>query len=416
MRDPHQNIFYYYRGPSSKDTASLHDIQVEDNTTKALINLLEFTKRVEFGLLIDRFLKLVGVASKQVTSFRLQKHEEKSRPDGVINFADNKMYIESKVAAPLGLDQIARHRRLLAPNDFLIVITNVETDREKVERLNNPKIKYTSWKDIHRAFLDVTREIRTIQKQAPIRELINDFLNYLEVIVMTDFSGFKDEDFDFWINFDKHYIPILKNKLESLANTIRGELPPGLRRYSYVRVGNISKSAYDERSAWVVIKKPDNVKDKLNQCNFTIQVSRATLDINAVIRNGRSSEKWNAMGIFCNKLATNPKRFLRVVKGIKADCRFIVSRRVPKAGPVIRGNEKWLGFFEIKLKDIVNEDDVRYICQILKKADGNYSFPGIHIKRSIGKGDPILAKPRELKKDIITTIAALKPALDFLEE
>ena len=416
MRDPHQNIFYYYRGPSKKTVDSLHDTQVEDNTTKALINLLEFTDRVDFDFLLNGFLKLINVPQKQITSFRLQKHEEKSRPDGVINFADSKVFIESKVAASLDLDQISRHLKSLGQNDFLIVITNNENHRDKIKGLNNPKIRYISWKDIHHNFLSIANEMRGNKRLVPIFELLKDFINYLEVIVMTEFSGFKDEDFDFWITLDKHYIPILKNKLESLATSIRKELPTELSRYSYVRVGNISKSKSDERSAWVVIKKPDNAKDILNQCNFTIQVTKGTLDINAVIRNGRSSEKWKPMGIFFNKLSSEPDRFLKIIKAINKEGKFIVSRRVPKAGPVIRGNETWKSFFEISLQDIVKEDDVRYICQILRKADGKYSFPGVHVKYSIDKGDPILVNPAELKKEIISTIVALKPVLDFLEE
>jgi hypothetical protein len=416
MKDPHQNVFYYYRGPSKKGPDALHDIQVEDNTTKALINLLEFAKRVEFELLIQSFLKLIGVSQKQITSFRLQKHEEKSRPDGVINFADNKILIESKVAAGLNLDQIKRHAKSLLPNDSLIVITDKETDGSEIDGLNDARIRHVSWKSVHNCFLGVANEIRANKRLLPVLELIKDFINYLEVIVMTEFSGFKDEDFDFWITLDKHYIPILKNKLESLATSIKKELPSELNQYSYIRVGNISQSKSDERSAWVVIKKPDNAKDMLNQCNFGIAVSKGALSIQAVIRNGRSSEKRKAMGIFFNKLSSNPDKFLKVIKGINKDCKFIVSRRVPKAGPVIRGNERWESFFEIRLNDITKEDDVRYICEILRKADGKYSFPGIHVSHSIGKGDPILVNPTELKKEIISTIVALKPVLAFLEE
>lgn len=121
-------------------------------------------------------------------------------------------------------------------------------------------------------------------------------------------------------------------------------------------------------------------------------------------------------GNFFNKLSNDPDKFLRIIKGINKEGEFVVSRRVPKAGPVIRGNEIWKSFFEIRLQDIVKEGDVRYICHILRKADGKHSFPGIHIRHSIEKGDPILVNPAELKKEIISTIVALKPVLDFLEE
>jgi len=416
MRDPHQNIFYYYRGPSKKAHNSLHDIQVEDNTTKALINLLEFAQRVEFNSLLKKFLKLIDVPQKPITSFRLQKHEEKSRPDGVINFADNKVFIESKVAAHLDPDQISRHSESLGPNDFLIVITNKETDCDEVNKLKNHKIRHISWKSVHHCFSRIANEIRGNKRLIPIFELLKDFNNYLEVIVMTEFSGFKDEDFDFWIPpLDNHYIPILKGKLESLATSIKNELPPELNKYSYVRAGNISKSKHDERSAWVVIKKPEDRKDVLNQCNFTIELSKGSLDINAVIRNGRSSEKRKPMGILFNKLSNESGKFIKIIKAINKESEFVVSRRLPKAGPVIRGNEIWKRFFKIKVQDIVNADDVHYLCQILRKADGKHSFPGVHVKYSIDKGDPILANPTELKKKIITTIIALKPMLDFLE-
>ncbi len=417
MRDPHQNIFYYYRGPSKKTSDSLYDIQVEDNTTKALINLLEFAKRVDFDPLLKSFLKLINVSQRQITSFRLQKHEERSRPDGVINFADTKVCIESKVAALLDLRQISRHLESLRSNDSLAVITNDESDKSNLDRLDDPRIKYISWKDIHRSFLNIANGIKSDKKLRSFFEILKDFTNYLEVIVMTEFSGFKDEDFDFWVPpLDSHYIPILKSKLESLATSIRKGLPVELNKYSHVRVGNVSQAKHDDRSAWVVIKKPDNVKDMLNQCNFGIAISKSTLSIQAVIRNGRSSEKRTAMGTFFNKLSSNPDKFLKIIKAINKEGQLVVSRRVPKAGPVIRGNEMWKGFFEIRLRDINKEDDVRYLCQILKKADGKYSFPGVHVKYSIDKGDSILANPEELRREIITTIIDFKPVLDFLEE
>ena len=258
MRDPHQNIFYYYRGPSKKTEDSLRDIQIEDNTTKALINLLEFAKRVDYAILLKSFLKLIDVPQKQITSFRLQKHEEKSRPDGIINFANNKVCVESKVRANLSVEQISRHLKSLSRQDYLLVVTNNKTDKLTLKKLKDARLRYVSWHDIHKLCLEIINDIRNNKKLSAIVAFLQEFNNYLEVIVMTEFSGFKDEDFDFWTTLDDHYIPILKNKLESLATSIRKGLPVELKKYSFIRPGNISKSIHVERFAWVAIKKPDN--------------------------------------------------------------------------------------------------------------------------------------------------------------
>jgi len=417
MRDPHQNIFYYYRGPSKKIAESLYDIQIEDNTTKALINLLEFAYRLDFECLIKEFLKLINVPRNKITSFRLQRLGEKSRPDGIINFANNKVYIESKVRAHLFIDQISRHLKSLSRQDYLLVVTNNKIDKIKLKKLKDARLRYVSWYDIHKLCLGIINEIRNNKKLSAIVALLQEFNNYLEVIVMTEFSGFKDEDFDFWITLNTHYIPILRNKLESLASSIRQELPDKLRKYSYVKPGNISKVVQDERSAWVAIKKPADKKDIFNQCNFTIEVSKSSLDINAVIRNGRTTDPRTPLKVFFDKLSNNPRSFLNIVAKIKRKGRIVISRRIPKVGQrIMPGNEKWVSFFEIKLRDITREDDVGYLCDILKKANVKPSFPGIHVRYSIDRGSAILIKPEELKKEIISTIVDFKPILDFLEK
>ncbi len=417
MRDPHQNIFYYYRGPSKKVKDFLHDRQVEDNTTKALINLLEFAKRVDFTPLLNKFLKLIDVPQKQITSFRLQKHEERSRPDGVINFADNKVFIESKVAAPLDLGQISRHLKSLTSHDILLVVTNNKSHQGELKKLHDARLRYTSWHDIHRICLSVRNEIKADKRLKAVSAVIEDFVNYLEVIVMTEFSGFKDEDFDFWISPNPTYAPILKNKLKALANSIRNELPKKLGKYSYVKLGNIAKSDQGEQYAWVAIKKPKKIGDMFNQCNFTIEISKSSLEVNAVIRNGRTDDLHNPLGVFHEKLSSNPDSFIRTLRKIKRNGRLIISRRLPKTGKrIMPGNEKWISYFEIKIDDIVSKEDVLYICDILRKADPKPGAPGIHICHVIDRGSDILMKPDKLKEEIISTIINFKPVLDYLEE
>jgi hypothetical protein len=417
MRDPHQNIFYYYRGPTKKGIDDLHDIQVEDNTTKALINLLEFASRTDLESLIKGFLKLIDVPESKITSFRLQRRGEESRPDGIINFANNKIYIESKVRAPLGADQILRHLKSLTRHDYLLVITNKKVDRETVKNLKDARLRYVSWNEIHQVCLSIAKEIKNDKKLAGVFAVLEDFINYLEVIVMTEFSGFKDEDFDFWISNNQNYAPILREKLNSFAKAIKESFTVGMRkRYSEIKVGRISKKELDERFAWVAIKKPENEKDIFSQCNFTVEVSKNSLYVNAVIRNGRTTDKRKPLGVFYKKISSDPRGFLNAIRKIKVLGSVVISRRLPKVGKVVRiGNEKWVSFFEVKLQDMRNEEDVKYLCRILRKADVKPSLPGVHIRYSIDRGTPILMDPDGLKKKIISTIISFRPVLDFLE-
>jgi len=415
MRDPHQNIFYYYRGPSRKNKGLLHDMQIEDNTTKAFINLLEFAKRVDFEPLLKKILKIINIPLRQIESFKLQELAENSRPDGIINFYGYKVLIESKVRADLRIEQIERHLKSLDKNDFLLVITNKRADCLELKELNRAQLRYVLWYDIHKACLNVASCIKKDKKSAAIFAILEDFINYLEVIVMTEFIGFKDNDFDFLITLDDHYRPILTNKLESLAKVIIREFPIELSKYSSIRIGNISKKVQDDRFAWVAIKKPANDKDVFNQCNFTVEVSKNSLYVNAVIRNGRTTDKRKPLGVFYKKILKNPDKFLSVIRKIKINSSIIISRRLPKVGKVVRiGNEKWVSFFEIKLHDIKNKEDIRYLCRILQKADIKPALPGVHIRYSINRGEPILTEPEALKKDIIKTIVSFKPILDFL--
>ena len=69
MRDPHQNIFFYYRGPSKHREVSLYDFQIEDNTTKSLINVFEFCCQAGFEDLLNGFLKAVNAPNESVPVF-----------------------------------------------------------------------------------------------------------------------------------------------------------------------------------------------------------------------------------------------------------------------------------------------------------------------------------------------------------
>ena len=182
MKDPHLNLFYYYRGPSKKTTDILQDIQVEDNTTKALINLLEFAHQTNCDPLINRFLQLIHVPQGKIISFGLQEHGDNSRPDGIINFVGYKILIESKVAAKLNKVQIKHHLESIDSKDKLVVITNNTSDATILKELKKKHIKYLSWQQIHQMCLSRANELKDSRELKPYLLILEHFINYLEVI------------------------------------------------------------------------------------------------------------------------------------------------------------------------------------------------------------------------------------------
>jgi len=67
MSNFHKNIFYYYRG--AQNSNSNRERQLEDNTTKALINTLQHGgSEVRF-----HFLKWLGIEKPENIQFELQK-------------------------------------------------------------------------------------------------------------------------------------------------------------------------------------------------------------------------------------------------------------------------------------------------------------------------------------------------------
>lgn len=214
-----------------------------------------------------------------------------------------------------------------------------------------------------------------------------------------------------------NYVPILKKKLQAFANIIKENLPRDIaNEYSFIKPGNVSRNVKDDRFAWVAIKRPKNNRDIFNQCNFTIEVSKSSLDINTVIRNGRTSQESTPIGVFYKRLTNNPDGFLSIIRNIRIDARIVISKRLSKTGNrIMPGNERWVQFFDMKLKDISSMADIEYLRKILEKADAMPSSPGVHIRYSIDRGEKILGDPDRLQEEIIKTITVFRPILQYLE-
>ncbi|MFZ1519453.1 MAG: hypothetical protein WAU11_11790 [Ignavibacteriaceae bacterium] len=213
--NPYRNIFYYFRGGHNSD--KLAEKQIEDNTTKALINTLEYSHPKLLYLLLD-YIKIHYKTESKI-QYDLQVAEIFSRPDAQIRIGKTDYYIESKVQALLEKQQILNHLKSIG-NSFLIVITNRTNDLSIIRELNKSSLRFITWCDIYILFSEFLRQ-QKINKEWLV---LVQFLKYLESTSMAPFNGFTKEDFDSFLFVEedpqKEIRMIVKNKFENYIEEI----------------------------------------------------------------------------------------------------------------------------------------------------------------------------------------------------
>lgn len=398
LNDPHKNIFYYYRGPSKREKEDIiYDTQIEDNTTKALINCFDYSGNELLKYFIDYFNLMFKYSSKP--QYLLQVSKPKSRPDAQIKSIDKSIYFENKISSKLDIHQLIRHKESISKNDILIVITYDKKDKSVA---NSLKLKHLEWKDIHKCFKEYE------PKDEKERFIINQFTEYLEVIGLSDFTGFTNNDFDYFINRIDDYKPIVRNKLEKFSYKVINALSDEIKTiYTDRHIGIIPKKP---ETIWFGIRKDQKIKDKFKHCNFTIEIDSEALNFYTVIRDGKYNQN-KPIGIFYKKIKNNFDEFLNTLKSISGNYYFRISKRVPRRGnKIMPGNERWVPLSVLTL-EFVTDETIDYILMLLKKVE----FPGIHMGLSIKRGDEILKKPELLIEKGKKVIEEEYKVLKFLE-
>jgi hypothetical protein len=204
---------------------------LEDNTTKALINTLESCGRA----VALEFLDWLGIAATGRVKFELQKTtigegkirsksqrlllglvpskrpgdsggelggsivERESRPDAWLYGDDFVVVLESKVVGSLEPDQMQRHCQKL----------RVGTHRE-------PRCEVRSWAKVHQFFVGILPELSGKNKW-----VAQQFVQYLEWIGMTEFTGFEEGNFVFFVTHeDEDTRRWVRDTMQSFADKI----------------------------------------------------------------------------------------------------------------------------------------------------------------------------------------------------
>jgi hypothetical protein len=222
----HHNIFVYYRGPSAaKETEHDAHRQLEDNTTKALINVLEhgsptlahwFAQSFALPVTRDwpegahasyylqggptrlpsgqRWLLGVSVAGELDLNAAPSEAQAGSRIDAAIASPTGGLIaIETKVVDLLDPHQLARHRKrwhIAEPNTTLV-----------------------RWVDVWSWACDA--HLATPTSDGASRFLLAQLREYLEILGFGRWAGFREEDFEQFTSWSWDHQPILRARVRA---------------------------------------------------------------------------------------------------------------------------------------------------------------------------------------------------------
>ena len=219
MRGRHHNIFYYFRGPSKTAGSAQAQEQtqhrhVEDNTTKALVNVLEYAEPELTASFLKRFVPLASLDGLDERSYHMQGGPPAptgntwllglsvlgeidpnageapvvggSRIDAAIHLPGRSLVlVEVKVVEYLDPHQLARHA--------------------KEWQLPPPPVDHTAWPEGAPWRLARWADVHEWASASdggltdPVsRFLLDQFREYLQLVGLAPFAGFRDEHFQ-WL-------------------------------------------------------------------------------------------------------------------------------------------------------------------------------------------------------------------------
>jgi hypothetical protein len=324
--DPHQNLFFYYAGSSNVEGG--RERQIEDNTTKALVNLLElsarFGKRSEIA---DPFLRWIGAGAKRggFIRFALQRAtigevalsraktkvllgiaplplsaEVKltpasgdSRPDAWIWGPDFAVCLETKVVGAFDVDQLNRHADTLG-------------------NLDPPLLK--TWREVYEYFARALAALNRQPGSDTAKLLLTQFLEYLRTIayrqgiMMEEFAGFRPDHFEACIVIQGEDAEdnrrSVQHYLRQFMDEVREQLPSSLSHFSYLKLGNV-RVEYDH--LWATLSRG---KRPVQEAHYSLAIRGDEFVVRLLVESKSITEQ------AFKRLCARPEEFIKIASGL----------------------------------------------------------------------------------------------------
>lgn len=326
MDPKYSNIFWHQGVKIFKDKyyqseqGQTRIAHLENDVTKVLLNLLQHCNHK----VLKEFLSLISVKDHpgtfkfdfQVTNtnaYRQRKNRiilsiigafceqksnpnyqvEKGQPDACIYNDQTAILIEVKTQSPLVYEQIQGYvTHYLGSATFEKTIT---------------------WEMITEKFGMLSRQLTSLD-----RFLLNQFCDFMELIGIAEFSGFKLSDFTMlgelrrvkkedYVDFKR----ILHKKIEKFMILLKDELQESLKFLNFdFKIAQVHAKSPDVWSAFYFFNGDPNVHvNRLPNVNFNFLENGINLSINAEIQ--------SAIKIVLDKVKKHPKEFEKAIKRLK---------------------------------------------------------------------------------------------------
>ncbi|MFH1550745.1 MAG: hypothetical protein ABIH04_09315 [Planctomycetota bacterium] len=410
--DPHRNIFYYYSGKKSESEEFHYDRQLENNTTKALVNLLELSPD---RTPLETFLRKTGIGKdlqireKHLKDFRFSLQRIPDAARLATRRCVLKIYSEEDVGKREGGRAGGRPDAwIYSPSTSTAIMIESKLGREPSQEQIRGHLDKVGWSRSTSCFGTTWQYLYSLHRLED-DFLSNQFVSYLEAIGMARFEGFSSEDFDFFLHRDEEYKKILKKKLKDLGSEVHCRLPAVVRgKFVKPRVGNVGRSNKD---VWLAFERDKKKKPSFANCNPTIAISADYFSVNVVIRGGRYTDTGKAIAAFHKRTSGSPEDFEQYLGYLpETFCVNLYARRGRKGGPPTQGNEVWEFMDKSSLRKAK-----RNLVNCIRTQIESIDFPRIRFADEIPRGDEILSDKNRLVERCCKSIVQLARIYDFLE-
>jgi hypothetical protein len=264
-----------------------------------------------------------------------------------------------------------------------------------------PKYLEITWADVHRFFLDLRPRLQGLEAW-----LVQQFTEYLEVIGMNDFCGFRQDFFDyFFTHDDEDTRKWVKHNMEAFSRNIRDELRKSIPFYQYVDPGRLNLS---DIYCWAAFG-PDP-KAYRNLAHQTISADSQGLNIFVNVELKPAVEKLRS------KIRTSQSEWRKIVSQLHEHCTFSlkIEERIQKQAqkydyrPICVVESAYLS--DPRLADV----SFTYLESLLEKTP----LPYVTLVTRVGRQEAIQASGtnhgRTLIEKVTSLMAGFHPLVEFI--